>query len=161
MRNPVRDTTQGPTTREPDEASTEPSVGAIHRPLCADGGSVSHALRDGGTLSVTTDAIVVDRGTADPIRIAVDNLVEVSLSSFDYFLGLLSVAIVGFGVLSLERNVLLGLAFVVVGLASAYRTYSRRGALTFRVTGRAKPLVVYPEYPQAVYDSLEPYVTAN
>lgn len=126
-----------------------------------DGGRVreSHPLRPDGTLEVTDEALIVRRD-GDPIRVTLDDVVEVSLASFDYFLGFLSVAIIGFGILSLERNVLVALGFVVVGVASLYRTYRRRGQLTFRVQGRAKPLTIYPEHAQAVYDALEPYVAA-
>lgn len=131
------------------------------RPM-TDGGTIreSHALRSGGTLDVTDDELVITRDD-DPVRIEIDRIVEVSHASFDYFLGILSLALVGFGILSLERNVPAALVFGAIGAASLYRTYGRRGQLKFRVKGRAKPLTVYPVHAQAVYDGLEPYVAAD
>jgi len=128
----------------------------------------SFSLRFGGTLNITPDELVVDRThsnadeeTEPPTRIDPDQVVEVTLDSIDYFLLVLSLAIVGFGVLSLERSVLAGLAFAAIGLASGYRTYRRRDALRIRVTGRAKPVVVYPDDPSAVAAALEAHVAAD
>lgn len=142
------------------DAST-PRDDAAH-PFAPDGGAVieSHTLRGGGRLEVTDDALVVRRDD-DPVQIDLVNIVEVSHASFDYFLGILSLALVGFGVVSLERNVPAGLVFTAIGLASLYRTYGRRGQLKFRVQGRAKPLIVYPEHADAVYTALEPHVAAE
>ena len=140
---------------------------ADHRPAdrprrVADGGTTreSHALRGGGTLEVTDDDLVVTRD-GESVQIDIDRIVEVSHASFDYFLSILSLALVGFGVVSLQRNVPVALLFVVAGAASMYRTYGRRGQLKFRVKGRAKPLIVYPVHAEAVYDGLEPYVAAD
>lgn len=127
-----------------------------------DGGTIqeSHALRRGGTLDVSDDELVIIRD-GDPVHVEIDRIVEVSHASFDYFLGILSLALVGFGILSLERNIPAALLFGAIGLASLYRTYGRRGQLKFRVQGRAKPLIVYPVHAQAVYNGLEPYVAAD
>lgn len=128
----------------------------------------SFSLRFGGSLTVSRDELVVNRdgsGTGEntdpPLRIEPDDVVEVTLDSIDYFLLVLSLAIVGFGVLSLERNLLAGLAFAAIGLASGYRTYRRRDALRIRVSGRAKPIVLYPENPAAVAKALETHVAAE
>ena len=128
----------------------------------ADGSTVreSHPLRGGGTLEVTDDDVVVTRN-GESVHVDIDRVVEVSYASFDYFLSILSLALVGFGVVSLQRNVPVALFFVVAGAASLYRTYGRRGQLKFRVKGRAKPLTVYPVHAEAVYDGLEPYVAAD
>lgn len=128
--------------------------------LC-DGGeaATTHALRNGGTLTVSAAGIVVDRD--ERFRVDADDVVEVTLESIDYFLLVLSLAIVGFGVLSLERSLPAGLVFVAIGLASTYRTYRRRDALRIRVSGRGKPLVVYPENPAAVATALEEHVAAD
>lgn len=135
-----------------------PNPPTTRRPV-TDGGTIreSHALRNGGTLDVTDDELVITQDD-DPVRIEIDRIVEVSHASFDYFLGILSLALIGFGILSLERNVPAALLFGAIGVASLYRTYGRRGQLKFRVQGRAKPLIVYPVHAQSVYDGLEPYV---
>lgn len=130
--------------------------------LVTDGGTVreSHALRRGGTLEVTDDDLVITRDD-ESVRIKIDRIVEVSHAPFDYFLSILSLALVGFGILSFERNVPAALLFIAAGIASMYRTYNRRGQLKFRVKGRAKPLIVYPVHAEAVYSGLEPYVAAE
>lgn len=126
-----------------------------------DGGVLeSHTLRRGGKLELMEDALRVTDDD-ESIRVPYEKIVEVSHSSIDFFLGILSLALVGFGILSLERNALAGLAFTVIGFASLYRTYGRRGQLKFRVQGRAKPLIVYPEQAEATYNALEPYVALN
>ena len=132
------------------------------RTLRTDGAGVreSHSLRNGGTLDVTTEELVVTRD-GEAVRIDLERIVEVSHAPFDYFLGILSIALVGFGVLSLQRSIPAALVFIVLGLASLYRTYGRRGQLKFRVKGRAKPLIVYPVHAESVYQGLEPYVAAE
>lgn len=130
--------------------------------LVTDGGTVreSHSLRRGGILEVTDDDLVITRDD-ESVRIKIEQIVEVSHAQFDYFLSILSLALVGFGILSFERNVPAALLFTVAGIASMYRTYNRRGQLKFRVKGRAKPLIVYPVHAEAVYNGLEPYVAAE
>lgn len=139
-----------------------PTPSTRRPPVRTDGGDVleSHTLRRGDTLEITPETVVISQD-GELVEIAFDRIVEVSLSSYDYFLTILSIALVAFGIMSLERNLLAGIAFTAVGIGSLYRTYNRRGQLKFRVQGRAKPLIVYPKHAQAVYDALEPYVAAE
>lgn len=120
----------------------------------------SHTLRRGARLDVTDDAIEIHRDD-ETLRFAFENIVEVSHAAFDYFLGILSIALVGFGILSFQRNIPAAVAFTALGLASLYRTYNRRGQLKFRIQGHAKPVIVYPEHAEAVYEALEPYVATE
>ncbi|NIS37148.1 MAG: hypothetical protein GWN07_39945, partial [Actinobacteria bacterium] len=61
---------------------------------------------------------------------------EVTIQSFDYFLGLLSAVLVGFGLLSIERNLLGAAFFVAFGLASLYWTYRKRGQVQLHLRER-------------------------
>ncbi len=63
---------------------------------------------------------------------------EVTIQSFDYFLGLLSAVLVGFGLLSIERNLLGAAFFVAFGLASLYWTYRKRGQVQLHLRERRK-----------------------
>jgi hypothetical protein len=112
------------------------------------------ALRTGGTVALGTDRLVVDRGD-DPVVVDLDDVVEVSLQDIDWFLAVMSVALVGFGLLSLDRSVLLGGAFAVAGAVSLALTYRKRNALRIQVAGRTDPLRCFPAEPQSLLAELE------
>ena len=112
------------------------------------------ALRTGGTVVLGTDRLAVDRGDS-PVVIDLDDVVEVSLQDIDWFLAVMSAALVGFGLLSLDRSVLLGGAFAVAGAVSLALTYRKRYALRIQVTGRTDPLRCFPAEPQALLTELE------
>ena len=121
--------------------------------------SESYALRrTGGSLGLGTENLYVARDGEETIRVALDNIVEVQYDSFDWFLTIVSVALVGFGAYSTRQNLLGGVAFAVAGVVSLYLTYRKRGKLSFKVSGRAKPLDVYPERPEAAYEALRPFM---
>jgi hypothetical protein len=103
-------------------------------------------LRSGGSVVLGADRLVVDRGDG-PVVVDLDDVVEVSLQDVDWFLAVMSAALVGFGLLSLDQSVLLGGAFAVAGAVSLALTYRKRDALRIRVAGRADPLRCYPEDP--------------
>jgi hypothetical protein len=111
-------------------------------------------LRTGGTVVLGPDRLVVDRGDS-PVVIDLDDVVEVSLQDVDWFLAVMSAALVGFGLLSLDRSVLLGGAFAVAGAASLALTYRKRYALRIQVSGRTDPLRCFPAEPQALLTELE------
>jgi len=102
------------------------------------------ALRHGGRVGLTDERLLVVRD-GETTSVRHESVVEVTVDDFDWFVGLLSVAIVGFGILSLDRNVVLGLGFAVAGVVFLYRTYRRRGSVTVRVQNRPKPLEFHPE----------------
>ena len=92
-------------------------------------------VRGGGRVGVTDDRVLVVRpdGTTS-VRLGA--VAEVTVEAFDWFLGVLSAAVVGFGVLSLDRSVLGGLAFLAFGVLSLYVTYRRRGRVKIHVHDR-------------------------
>ncbi|EMA16299.1 hypothetical protein [Haloarcula marismortui] len=111
-------------------------------------------LRTGGTVVLGADRLVVDRGD-EPVVVDLDDVVEVSLQDIDWFLAVMSVALIGFGLLSLDRSVLLGGAFAVAGAGSLALTYRKRYTLRVQVTGRTDPLRCFPADPQALLAELE------
>ena len=100
------------------------------------------ALRTGGSVGLTDDRLLVVDEQVTSIEL--DTVVEVTVQSFDWFLGILSVVLVVIGFLATADSVLGGAAFVLVGLASLYRTYRNRGEVYVQVNRRAKPLKFYP-----------------
>lgn len=118
------------------------------------------ALRRGGRIVGLTDDRLLVLDDEGRTSVSHDNVVEVTVQDVDWFLVILSVALVGWGVLTLQRNVLVGVVGVGLGGASLYRTYGRRGKVTVRVTNRPKPLVVYPENPDAFREALRPMLDA-
>jgi hypothetical protein len=116
------------------------------------------SLRRGGVVGLTSDYILVFRD-GEMIRVSLNQVTEVILDSIDWFLVVMSVVIIGFGVVSLDRSILGGLIFVTIGIVNFYLTYRKRGALRIRVTDRRKPMTIRPEDPQAVYDALEPLLS--
>ena len=100
-------------------------------------------LRDGGKVGLTDERLLIDDG--EPRSVDFENLEEITVQQLDWFLVVLGVLIVGFGLYSIDRSVLLGLAFVLAGLVSLYRTYSKRGEALIQVHGRGKPLRLFPE----------------
>ncbi|AUG47809.1 hypothetical protein BVU17_09880 [Haloarcula taiwanensis] len=115
-------------------------------------------LRTGGTIVLGADRLVVDRDD-EPVVVDLDDVVEVSLQDIDWFLAVMSAALVGFGLLSLGRSVLLGGAFAVAGAVSLALTYRKRYALRIRVAGRADPLRCFPADPQTLRAELEQVLT--
>lgn len=111
-------------------------------------------LRTGGTVVLGADRLVVDRGD-EPVVVDLDDVVEVSLQDIDWFLAVMSVALIGFGLLSLDRSVLLGGAFAVAGAVSLALTYRKRYTLRVQVTGRTDPLRCFPADPRALLAELE------
>jgi len=112
------------------------------------------SLRRGGSVVLGDDRLVVDRGDGRVV-VDLDDVVEVSLQDVDWFLAVMSAALVGFGLLSLCRSVPLGGAFAVAGAVSLALTYRKRNALRIQVAGRADPLRCYPEDPGTLLDELD------
>lgn len=118
----------------------------------------TYSLRSGGTLACGEDALYVVRDGEDTVRITLDNILEVRYDEFDWFLGIVSLTLVGFGLYSTSRDVLLGLVFAAVGAGSFYLTYRKRGKITFQVSERPKPLEIYPKSGETVYEALHPLI---
>lgn len=118
------------------------------------------ALRTGGSVTVTDDRLLVAAGD-ELTRVELDEVAEVTVEEFDYFLGVLSVALVGYGIYSASRSPALGLAFAAFGAASCYWTYRKRGKARIKVAGRSRPISVFPADTGTFVDALEPVLVAD
>ena len=117
-------------------------------------------LRTGGSVALTDDRLLV---AADDsvIRVDFDEIAEITVEDFDWFLVVLSVALVGWGLYSTDRSVGIGLAFAALGAVSLYWTYRKRGKVRFKVVGRPKPLSVFPADAERFSDAMEAEVAAQ
>ncbi|MBV0901784.1 hypothetical protein [Haloarcula salina] len=113
------------------------------------------SLRRGGRITVTTDRVLVDRPAAESVTVPLTGVVDVTLQDVDWFLAVMSLGLVGFGLASVGRNLLLAGLFVVAGLVSTALTYRKRGSLRISVSGETRPLRLFPADPEACYDALE------
>lgn len=114
----------------------------------------SWPLRRGGAVTVVDDALRIDRDGEDTIHIELDNVMEVTQRSVDWFTGILSVILVGIGLYLTQEHLVGGLVFAAAGAVSVYITYRRRDETNLRVQGRTKPVTVYPENGQRFYADL-------
>lgn len=115
-------------------------------------------LRRGGTVAVTDDELLI-AADDEVTRVALDDVAEVTYEEFDWFLGVLSVALVAWGLFSTQRSLPIGLAFAAFGAGSLYWTYRKRGKAKIRVVDRPKPLTVFPADSTAFMDALEVAMT--
>lgn len=117
-------------------------------------------LRRGGRVGVTDDRVLVVRESGTT-GIQLGTIAEVTVQSFDWFLGILSTVLVGFGVLSFERSVVGGLLFAGFGIASLYWTYRKRGQVQLHLHNRRKAVTfsmdATDEFRDAMDTALEPY----
>jgi hypothetical protein len=114
------------------------------------------ALRTGGSVTVTSERLLVERPDEPSVAVSLSDVVEVTVQDVDWFLVVMSLGLVGFGAASLGRNAVAGAGFVLAGAVSTYLTYRKRNALRVSVAGRTKPLKLYPEAPERVADALAP-----
>lgn len=117
-------------------------------------------LRTGGSVAVTDERLLVN-ADEELTTVALDDVAEVTVEEFDWFLGVLSALLVGYGLYSIPRSLPLGLGFAGFGAASLYWTYRKRGKARIKVVGRPKPISVFPADTGAFYDALEPFVTPD
>lgn len=118
------------------------------------GPSETFALRREDSITLTEDGVYVDRADGETVFAALEDVVEIQHESVDWFIAILSVCLLGFGLYSTTQHLLGGLAFAGIGVASLYLTYRKRGKLSFKIADRPKPLTVYPEQPERVYRAL-------
>jgi hypothetical protein len=112
-------------------------------------------LRTGGWIGYSDDAVFIDRGDDERIKIAHDNVTQISLNTFEWDLGIMSLLLIGVGTyVAVTRNPAVGIAFGAIGAWSAYRTYGKRYELRIRVDGEAKPVSLYPHQPGDCLDRL-------
>lgn len=107
---------------------------------------------DDGWAGFDDEALYVDRG-GERIRVAFADVSELTYQDTDYFVVILSLVLVGFGLWFVGQTPA-SLLFSLVGVASLARLYRRRGKLVVRATGRAKPLAFHPADAGAFYDAV-------
>lgn len=134
------DESSGPGTAEPSTAGNLDLVRQVPLRLA------------NGWAGFDDDALYVER-EGERTRVAFDDLSELAYRDVDYFVVVLSIVLVGFGLWFVQRNPA-ALLFTLVGAASLVRLYRHRGELVIRVTGRAKPLTFHPADAPAFYDAL-------
>lgn len=117
-------------------------------------------LRTGGSVALTDDRLLVAAGES-VIRIDRDDIAEITVEGFDWFLGLMSVLLVGWGLYSTQRSLALGLAFATFGAGSLYWTYHKRGKARIKVAGRPKPVSVFPADTGAFTEAMEAAVAVD
>ncbi|WP_262178306.1 hypothetical protein [Haloarcula laminariae] len=121
-----------------------------------DGGTVYEGtLRRGGRITVTESRVLLDRPDDESVTVPLSGIVDVTLQDIDWFLVVMSVGLVGFGIASVGRSLPLAAGFAVAGLASTALTYRKRGALRISVAGETRPLRCFPTDSTACYDALE------
>lgn len=113
-------------------------------------------LRFGGWVGLTDDALLLVRDD-ERIRVAFDDVAQVTVETYDYFLAALSAVLVGFGLWHARRDPR-ALLFSLAGVASGYLVYRRRGKVTVHVRNRPKPLVLYPESVSELQSRLGPAI---
>lgn len=91
----------------------------------------------------------------DVVAIPLESISELTEQPIDWFLLLMDVAIVGFGVLSLERTLVGGVAFLGAGLLSLGLTWRRRGRVRIHTHSRPKPVDTYPLHRTAFLDAVD------
>lgn len=74
-----------------------------------------------------------------------ENVAEVTVQSFDWFLALLSVGLVAIGAVQTGTNLPLGLFFALAGLASLALTFRKRGKIRVEMHAKPQALVFYLE----------------
>jgi hypothetical protein len=112
-------------------------------------------LRHGGWIGYSDDAIFLDRGDDEGIKIAHDDVERLSLNILEWDLAVMSILLIGVGTfVAVTRNVVAGVAFGAVGAWSCYRTYAKRYELRIDVDGETTPLSVYPEEPGECHERL-------
>lgn len=113
------------------------------------------ALREGGWIGYTDDAVFVDEEDGRRIKVDHANITQIALETIEWDLAILSLILVAVGTyVAATRNVLVGVAFGAVGCWSCYRTYSKRYELHVHVEGRHKPLSVHPVEPTECHETL-------
>lgn len=111
------------------------------------------ALRQGGRVGLTDDRVLIVR-PGETTSVHLETIREVTVQTFDWFLGLLSAVLVGFGLLSLDRSVIGGLLFVAFGLASLYWSYRKRGQVQLHLHERRKAVTFSLDATDEFHDAL-------
>jgi hypothetical protein len=117
-------------------------------------------LRTGGAVAVTDDSLLVS-ADEELTRVELDEVAEITVQDFDWFLAILSGLLVGYGLYSVPQSATIGFAFAGFGAASLYWTYRKRGKARIKVAGRSKPISVFPADTGAFTDAMEPALAGS
>ncbi len=117
-------------------------------------------IRHGGRVGLTDERVLVVRQD-ETTSVHLGTINEVTIQSFDWFVGLLSAVLVGFGVLSFDRSVIGGVLFLLFGVASLYWTYRKRGQVQLHLHERRKAITfsldATEEFREALGTALDGY----
>ncbi|WP_201294002.1 hypothetical protein [Natronorubrum halalkaliphilum] len=114
-------------------------------------------LRSGEEIAVTDSRLLV-RKRDETTSVPYTNVSEVSNESFNWFLAILSLSLVAFGVYSIPENAFAGVGLAAFGCWSIYRTYRHRDRVRIHTHSQPKPVEVFPADAEALYDELEPAI---
>ncbi|WP_232702237.1 hypothetical protein [Halobacterium wangiae] len=112
-------------------------------------------LRTGGWIGYSEDAVYVDRGGEERVKIANEAIQKIDRRLLEWDIAVMSLLLVGVGgYVVATRNPLVGVAFAAVGVYSFYRTYRKRKKLVVHVENKRKPVVVHPERSRECQEAL-------
>lgn len=128
-----------------------------------DGEALRHqwpVRRGEGRVGLTDERLLVVVGT-ERESVPYENVSEVTVQTFDWFLALLSVGLVAIGWLQAQSNLPLGAFFALAGLVSLFVTYRKRGKISVTLHTHPKPVVFYLEdtdpFEQAMDEGMRAY----
>jgi len=98
-------------------------------------------------------------GDEEVVSIPLESVSELTKQSIDWFLLLMDIAIVAFGLFSLARTLLGGVGFLLAGVVSLALTWRRRGRVRVRTHARPKPMDTYPASPAAFLGAVDDALT--
>ncbi|SFS91210.1 hypothetical protein [Halostagnicola kamekurae] len=116
-------------------------------------------LRSADEVAVTETRLLV-KSDDELTSVPYTNVESINNESFDWFLAIMSAALVVFGAYSMTMNPLVGAGFVVAGLWSIRRSYRHRNRVRIHTHSQPKPVEIFPEDVEALYDELEPAIEA-
>lgn len=117
------------------------------------------AVRTGGTVGLTDERLLITREeTVETVPF--ENVDEVLVQSFDWFLGVMSAGLVAFGLYSTTMDTLLGAAFAVAGVVSLALTYRKRGRIRVKMHSQAQPIVFHLARTDPFEEAFERHMTA-
>lgn len=99
------------------------------------------ARRREGAVGITDERLLLADDEVTSVELG--RIDEVTARQVDWFVAVLSVALLGVGLLAGMDDPLVGVAFVAAGVVSLYVVYRKRGKVTVTVRDRGKPLEFY------------------
>lgn len=115
-------------------------------------------LRDGGVVGFTDERLLVVDD--DPVSVEFEHVGGVSAMQIDWFVAVLSVALIGVAVPAGLENPLVGVGFATAGAVSLVLVYRKRGRVQVNVDGRSKPVEFHVESTDEFLERLEPRLEA-